>query len=99
MKTVVEKIRTIVRLEYKFDDNYNDYNCNLPGVILDNWEEVMETLWQAYFGSIGEYGDVSEIIMAYKEEGNDPEEVVGKLLDYYADWVLDDEQYNKYAAI
>ena len=88
MKTVVEKLRIIVRLEYKFDDNSEGYQ--VPGILVDDWEEAMEYLWQAYFGDILEYEDVIEVIMACKAEGMDEEQVVAKLLDYYADWVLED---------
>ena len=71
MKTVVEKLRTIVSLEYKFDDNSE--GCQVPGLLVDDWAEVMTLLWQAYFGDILEYEDVVDVIMACKAEGMDQE--------------------------
>ena len=65
MKTVVEKIRTIVRLEYKFDDDYIDYDH--IDCIIDDWADAMRSLWESYFGNVGDYRDIFEIIMGCKE--------------------------------
>lgn len=45
-----------------------------------------------------DYRDILEVIMGCKGKGIDEEQVVAKLLDYYADWVLEDYQYERYAA-
>lgn len=68
MKTVVEKIRTIVQLEYKFDDDYINYDH--IDCVIDDWTDAMSSLWESYFSSSINYGDILEIIMQGKEEGN-----------------------------
>ena len=65
MKTLAEKIRTIVRLEYKFDDDYINYDHT--DCIIDDWTNAMSSLWESYFGSSINYGDILEIIMGCKE--------------------------------
>lgn len=65
MKTIADKMRTIVRLEYTFDDDYTDYDS------IDDWTMAIASLWESYFGSIGDYSDVLEEIIACKKEGWD----------------------------
>lgn len=66
---IVDKMRTIVRLEYKFDDDYTNYDS--IDCIIDDWTMAMSSLWESYFGSVGDYSDVLEEIIACKEEGWD----------------------------
>lgn len=65
METIVDKMRTIVRLEYKFDDDYTNYSS--IDCIIDDWTMAMTSLWESYFGGMGDYHDVVEIIMGCKE--------------------------------
>jgi len=69
LETIVDKLRTIVRLEFKFDDDYTNYNS--IDCIIDDWTMAMTSLWESYFGGIGDYSDVLEKIIACKEEGWD----------------------------
>lgn len=59
----------------------------------------MTSLWESYFGNGINYSDILEIIMGCKEVEWDQEQVVAKLLDYYADQVLDDNEYDEYYAV
>ena len=59
----------------------------------------MTSLWESYFGGIGDYSDVLEKIIACKEEGWDQEQAVAMLLDYYADQTLDDSGYQRYYTV
>ena len=68
MKTLIEELRTIVQLEYKFDDDYTNYDH--IDCIIDDWKDAMSALWESYFGSSINYTNILEIIMLGKEEGN-----------------------------
>lgn len=59
----------------------------------------MTSLWESYFGSIGDYHDVVEIVMGCKEVEWDQEQAVAKLLDYYADQMLEDSEYDRYYTV